>query len=76
MAAPSPSLLAMAAHGLYVWDIAPSWSRIKFDRMRGVLHAKFTQHDDLRDMLLATGSARLIKSATVDKEARGATHND
>jgi hypothetical protein len=66
MAAPSPSLLAMAAHGLYQWDITPSWSRIKFDRMRAVLHAKFTQHDDLREMLLSTGSTRLVESATVD----------
>jgi ribA/ribD-fused uncharacterized protein len=66
MAAPSPSLLAMAAHGLYQWDITPSWSRIKFDRMRLVLRAKFTQHGDLREMLLSTGSARLIESATVD----------
>jgi ribA/ribD-fused uncharacterized protein len=66
MAAPSPALLAMAAHGLYQWDITPSWSRIKFDRMRAVLHAKFTQHQDLREMLIATGSARLVESATVD----------
>lgn len=66
MAAPSPSLLAMAAHGLYQWDITPSWSRIKFDRMRAVLHAKFTQHNDLRELLLSTGSARLIETATVD----------
>jgi ribA/ribD-fused uncharacterized protein len=66
MAAPSPALLAMAAHGLYQWDITPSWSRIKFDRMRAVLHAKFTQHEDLREILLSTGSARLVESATVD----------
>ncbi len=66
MAAPSPALLAMAAHGLYQWDVTPSWSRIKFDRMRAVLHAKFTQHDDLREMLLSTNSARLVESATVD----------
>lgn len=66
MAAPSPALLAMAAHGLYQWDITPSWSRIKFDRMRAVLYAKFTQHDDLRDILLSTESARLVESATVD----------
>ncbi len=26
MAAPSPALLAMAAHGLYYWDITPDWS--------------------------------------------------
>ena len=68
MAAPSPSLLAMAAHGLYYWDIAPGWSRMKFDRMRGVLRAKFTQHEDLKEMLLATGDARLVESATVDNE--------
>jgi ribA/ribD-fused uncharacterized protein len=66
MAAPSPALLAMAAHGLYQWDITPSWSRIKFERMRAVLHAKFTQHEDLRKLLLATGSARLVETATVD----------
>src|SRR6266850_3620262 len=57
LAAPSPALLAMAAHGLYQWDIVPEWSRIKFDRMRSVLRAKFTQHVDLRDLLLSTGSA-------------------
>ena len=66
MAAPSPALLAMAAHGLYQWDIAPSWSRIKFDRMRAVLNAKFTQHEDLRELLLSTESARLVETATVD----------
>jgi len=66
MNAPSPALLAMAAHGLYPWDITPGWSRIKFDRMRRVLWAKFTQHDDLRDLLLSTGDARLVESASVD----------
>lgn len=66
MDAPSPSLLAMAAHGLYVWDISPDWSKTKFDRMRGVLLAKFTQHDDLRELLMSTGDARLVEVATVD----------
>jgi ribA/ribD-fused uncharacterized protein len=68
MAAPSPGLLAMAAHGLYYWDVAPGWSRTKFDRMRAVLWAKFTQHEDLRDLLLSTGSSRLVESATEDNE--------
>lgn len=68
MAAPTPALLAMAAHGLYYWDIAPGWSKNKFDRMKRVLRAKFAQHDDLRELLLTTGSARLIESATVDNE--------
>ena len=68
MAAPSPALLAMAAHGLYYWDIAPGWSKTKFDRMKRVLTAKFTQHEDLKELLLSTGSARLVESATVDNE--------
>jgi ribA/ribD-fused uncharacterized protein len=66
MAAPSPALLAMAAHGLYYWDVAPGWSKTKFDRMRRVLRAKFTQHADLQELLLSTGDARLVESATVD----------
>jgi ribA/ribD-fused uncharacterized protein len=66
MAAPSPALLAMAAHGLYVWDVSPDWSKVKFERMKSVLLAKFTQHQDLYDLLLSTGDARLVESATVD----------
>lgn len=68
MEAPSPSLLAMAAHGLYYWDVAPGWSKFKFDRMRKVLAAKYSQHADLRTLLLSTGDATLIESATVDNE--------
>ena len=68
MAAPSPALLAMAAHGLYYWDVAPGWSTSKFDRMRAVLRAKFAQHHDLRELLLSTGDARLVEAATVDND--------
>ncbi len=66
MAAPTPSLLAMAAHGLYVWDVAPDWSKTKFDRMKRVLLAKFTQHEDLKELLLSTGNTRLVEKASVD----------
>ncbi len=34
--------------------------------MRGVLRAKFTQHQDLRELLLSTGDARLVESAKTD----------
>lgn len=68
MSAPSPSLVAMAAHGLYTWDIRPDWSKIKFTRMRDVLHAKFTQHEDLRQLLLSTGDARIVESGNVDNQ--------
>lgn len=66
LSAPSPSLAAMAAHGLYTWDIVPNWAAIKFERMRGVLKAKFTQHDDLAKLLLSTGTARLVEAGTVN----------
>lgn len=66
LSAPSPALVAMAAHGLYTWDIVPDWSKIKFERMRKVLRAKFTQHDDLRQLLLSTGEARLVEAGRVE----------
>jgi predicted NAD-dependent protein-ADP-ribosyltransferase YbiA (DUF1768 family) len=34
--------------------------------MRGVLRAKFIQHSDLTDLLLSTGSARLVERGRVD----------
>ena len=68
MEAPSPALLAMAAHGLYYWDVAPGWSTSKFDRMRAVLRAKFTQHEDLKALLVSTADAQLIETATVDNK--------
>ena len=66
LAAPTPALLAMAAHGLYSWDIRSDWATIKFDRMRDILRVKFTQHPDLLEVLLSTGDARLVEAATVD----------
>lgn len=68
MDAPSPSLLAMAAHGLYSWDIAPGWSRGRRDRMRRVVLAKFSQHPDLAETLIATGDARIVECPTTDSE--------
>jgi ribA/ribD-fused uncharacterized protein len=62
LSAPSPALVAMAAHGLYTWDIVPNWSQIKFERMRQVIRAKFTQHADLGELLLSTGDLRLIEA--------------
>jgi ribA/ribD-fused uncharacterized protein len=66
LSAPTPALVAMAAHGLYTWEIVPNWSKIKYDRMRRVLRAKFSQHADLRMLLLSTGDARLVEAGTVD----------
>ncbi len=69
LAAPSPSLLAMAAHGLCYWDIRPGWSRDKVGRMRDVLRAKFTQYEDLRDLLISTYPHPLVETPTVADQA-------
>src|ERR1700722_17242767 len=66
LSAPSPALVAMAGHGLYTWDIVTAWSRIKFERMRKVLRAKYTQHADLRELLLSTGEARKVEVSRVN----------
>ena len=66
MAAPSPSLLAMAAHGLYTWDIVEGWSQKKVSWMRCVLWSKFGQNADLRRLLLSTGRTLLIETAKTD----------
>jgi ribA/ribD-fused uncharacterized protein len=65
LSAPTPALAAMAAHGLYVWDVVPDWASIKFARMRKVLRAKFTQHEDLAKLLIETGERRLVEAGTV-----------
>jgi ribA/ribD-fused uncharacterized protein len=66
LSAPAPSLVAMAAHGLYPWEVVPNWTEVKYDRMRNVLRAKFSQHADLKEILLSTGNARLVEAGRVD----------
>jgi hypothetical protein len=34
--------------------------------MRAVLRAKFNQHEDLKELLLSTGEARLVEAGTVN----------
>lgn len=66
LAAPTPNLCAMAAHGLLAWDVVPNWATIKLGRMRAVLRAKFEQHPELAVLLAGTGDARLIESGTTN----------
>lgn len=45
-----------------------TWNRPAIDACKcgQVLRAKFEQHEDLCEVLLSTGDARLVESATVD----------
>lgn len=42
------------------------WESVKVGVMREALEAKFRQHDDLRRLLLSTGSAKLVKHTEND----------
>ena len=42
------------------------WESIKDNVMRDAVMAKFTQHDDLRELLLATGDAKLVEQTEND----------
>lgn len=66
ISAPLPRLCAMAAHALLSYDIKPNWNTIKMDRMRRVLLAKFSNHSELTEKLLATGEAKLIEESKTD----------
>jgi N-glycosidase YbiA len=43
------------------------WEVVKNDIMREVLRAKFTQHEDLKKILLETGDAELVEHTTNDR---------
>ena len=47
--------------------LRPDWESVKDDVMREALHAKFTQHPDLRAALLATGDAPLVEHKARDR---------
>ena len=46
--------------------LRPDWDAVKDDIMREAVRAKFTQHDDIRAVLLGTGDEVLIEAAPND----------
>ena len=42
------------------------WESVKDQIMRKAVLAKFTQHDDLQEVLLSTGDAKLVEHTTND----------
>lgn len=42
------------------------WEAVKDDVMREAVRAKFTQHENLRELLLGTGQAQLVEHTTND----------
>lgn len=46
--------------------IRPDWDQAKDAVMERAVRAKFTQHPELRDLLLATGEEELVEAAPTD----------
>jgi hypothetical protein len=46
--------------------VRPDWEAIKGDVMRAAVRAKFRQHPELREILLATGDARIVEHTVND----------
>jgi ribA/ribD-fused uncharacterized protein len=42
------------------------WEAVKVGIMRQALEAKFTQHEELKELLLSTGTAKLVEHTTND----------
>jgi ribA/ribD-fused uncharacterized protein len=42
------------------------WESVKVEIMRDALMAKFTQHDELRVLLLSTGDAKIVEHTEND----------
>ena len=46
--------------------LRPAWESVKVAVLTEAVRAKFTQHDDLREILLATGDAKLVEHTEND----------
>ena len=45
-------------------EIRPDWDEVKYPLMVEVLYAKFTQNEDLKEKLLATGDEEFLENTT------------
>src|SRR5688572_15833640 len=61
----SPMIAARLGRSRSV-PLRPDWERVKEDIMREALHAKFTQHPELRELLLSTQDRPLIEHTRND----------
>ena len=48
------------------YPLRRDWESVKDDVMREAVRAKFTQHADLRELLLATDDARIVEHTAID----------
>jgi ribA/ribD-fused uncharacterized protein len=65
-AAPKPHLMAIAAHGLFSFDVRSDWNQVKVERMRQVIAAFFKQNEDLAISLASTNELTLVEASKSD----------
>ncbi len=66
-AAKSPMIAARLGRSRKV-KLRRDWESVKVGVMRDAVTAKFTQHDDLRALLLSTGDAKLVEHTENDDD--------
>ena len=62
----SAPMLAKQRGQSRAYPLRPDWEAVKDDVMRRAVRAKFTQHPDIRAVLLGTGEEELIENAPND----------
>ena len=63
---PSPMVAARKARSRQR-PLRTDWEAVKVDVMRTALRAKFTQHEQLRELLLATGESEIVEHTVNDR---------
>jgi N-glycosidase YbiA len=63
---PSPMIAARLGRDRKA-RLRSDWEAVKLDVMRAAVRAKFTQHKDIREILLSTGNAEIIEHTTNDR---------
>lgn len=67
---PDPTvIMGRTADSLLGFHTRPGWSRLRYPWMLECLRAKFSQHVDLRELLLSTGDKRIIEAGKIDDDA-------
>lgn len=61
----SPMIAARLGRSRKV-KLRSDWESVKVEVMRSAVRAKFTQHDELRALLLSTGEAKIVEHTTND----------
>lgn len=62
-------VMGRTADSLLGFHTRPGWSRLRYPWMLSCLQAKFTQNNDLQQLLLSTGNAEIVEAGKIDDEA-------